>query len=138
MIRSALFAILLVFPLAPALAMEPTGQGMELLMVEEDGCIWCARWKKEIGPIYPKTDEGRKAPLRTIDKLRALPDGIATERGFFFTPTFVLLVDGVEKGRIEGYPGEDFFWGLLAQLITSVDKTTSAESRAKATTFGDR
>jgi hypothetical protein len=29
-----------------------------------------------------------------------------------------LVVDGVEKGRIEGCPGEDFFWGLLAQILT--------------------
>jgi hypothetical protein len=34
-----------------------------------------------------------------------------------FTPTFVLLVDGVERNRIEGYPGEDFFWGLLGRML---------------------
>jgi hypothetical protein len=34
-----------------------------------------------------------------------------------FTPTFVLVEDGTEAGRIEGYPGEDFFWPLLAKLI---------------------
>jgi hypothetical protein len=26
-------------------------------------------------------------------------------------------LDGVEAGRIEGYPGEDFFWPLLADMI---------------------
>lgn len=34
-----------------------------------------------------------------------------------FTPTFVLLVNGTERNRIEGYPGEDFFWGLLGQML---------------------
>ena len=34
-----------------------------------------------------------------------------------FTPTFVLVDDGREIGRIEGYPGEDFFWGLLERLL---------------------
>ncbi len=34
-----------------------------------------------------------------------------------FTPTFVLFDDGREIGRIEGYPGEDFFWGLLQNLV---------------------
>ena len=133
------FAIL---PSAPVLAMgpmgEPTGKGIELMMVEEDGCVWCARWKKEIGPIYPKTEEGKKAPLRTIDKHRGLPDGITTARGLFFTPTFVLLVDGVEAGRIEGYPGEDFFWGLLAQLVASVDKNILANSKDTPTAPGER
>nr|WP_321443010.1 thioredoxin family protein [uncultured Cohaesibacter sp.] len=97
-------------------------------MVEQEGCIWCARWNKEIGPVYPKTEEGKQAPLRRFDKHDPLPDGIHVTRGFFYTPTFVLLVDGQEKGRIEGYPGEDFFWGLLDQLVASVDKTGTAKA----------
>ncbi len=36
---------------------------VRLMMVEELGCPWCERWKAEIGPIYPKTAEGRIAPL---------------------------------------------------------------------------
>ena len=37
----------------------------DLVMVEEPGCPWCARWTAEIGPIYPKTAEGRadKEPI---------------------------------------------------------------------------
>jgi hypothetical protein len=27
------------------------------------------------------------------------------------------MVDGTEAARLEGYPGEDFFWGLLTQMI---------------------
>ena len=32
-----------------------------LIMVEEKGCVWCARWNDEISHIYPKTDEGKAA-----------------------------------------------------------------------------
>ena len=32
-------------------------------------------------------------------------------------PTFVMLNDGRETGRIEGYPGDEFFWPLLNELI---------------------
>ena len=32
----------------------------------------------------------------------------------------MLLDDGREVGRIEGYPGEDFFWFLLGELIDGV------------------
>ena len=45
------------------------------------------------------------------------PDGMTFKRPLAFTPTFVLMVDGVEISRIEGYPGEDFFWGLLEQMM---------------------
>jgi len=88
-----------------------------LMMAEEPGCIWCARWNEEIGHIYPKTDEGRTAPLRRVDISLALPDDITLARRVSFTPTFILLIDGTETARLEGYPGEDFFWGLIAQML---------------------
>lgn len=88
-----------------------------LLMAEEPGCMWCARWHAEIGPIYPKTGEGAAAPLQRIDLNDPLPADITLTRRVNFTPTFILLVDGTEKNRMEGYPGEDFFWGLLGQML---------------------
>jgi hypothetical protein len=90
----------------------------QLVMVEEDGCIWCARWDAEISAIYPKTPAGQAAPLRRIDLRGPRPDDLAFDRALYFTPTFVLMVDGTEVSRIEGYPGEDFFWGLLEQMLT--------------------
>jgi hypothetical protein len=88
-----------------------------LLMAEEPGCIWCARWNSEISAIYPKTGEGEAAPLRRINIQDPLPADIKLARRVNFTPTFVLLVEGVEQSRIEGYPGADFFWGLLARML---------------------
>lgn len=88
-----------------------------LVMVEEKGCIWCARWNEEIAHIYPKTPEGQAAPLQRIDIHAPRPDNMTFSRSLHFTPTFVLMVDGQESSRIEGYPGEDFFWGLLGQML---------------------
>jgi len=88
-----------------------------LVMVEEHGCMWCARWNDEIADIYPKTDEGRAAPLKRIDIHSNRQKGMTFKRKLTFTPTFVLVVDGIEASRIEGYPGEDFFWGLLGQML---------------------
>lgn len=89
---------------------------MRLVMVEQAGCAYCAAWDEAIGPIYPKTSEGAAAPLLKVD-MHDLPADITFARPPLFTPTFVLMQDGVEIGRIEGYPGEDFFWGLLNQMI---------------------
>lgn len=88
-----------------------------LLMAERAGCVWCDRWNAEIAPIYPKTPEGQAAPLRRVDITQPLPEDISLDRPIVFTPTFVLLENGVETGRLEGYPGEDFFWGLLSQML---------------------
>jgi hypothetical protein len=103
--------------LATALWAQVLWAETQLLMAEEPGCVWCARWNEEIAPIYPKTGEGAAAPLRRINLQDPVPADIALNRRVNFTPTFILLVDGAEMSRIEGYPGEDFFWGLLGQML---------------------
>lgn len=94
----------------------PTLADPFLLMAEEDGCFWCARWNTEIAHIYPKTAEGQSAPLKRYDLRSETPD-VELQRKVRFTPTFILVENGKEVGRIEGYPGEDFFWGLLTILL---------------------
>jgi|TARA_R110000787_G_scaffold92517_6_gene194478 hypothetical protein len=115
-LRTALFAIATSFLLAGAAFAETA-----LIMVEEQGCVWCARWNKQIAPIYPKTPEGKAAPLRRIDINAERPDDLTFARSLRFTPTFVLMIDGNEVSRIEGYPGEDFFWGLLGRMLSEAE-----------------
>lgn len=89
----------------------------ELVMVEQQGCAWCEKWDEEIAPIYPKTTESAVAPLRRMDISSDELAKLNLSMPVSYTPTFILLDGGVEKGRIEGYPGEDFFWGLLDALL---------------------
>ena len=106
-------------PLALSLALLaplPATAEVYLLMAEEAGCMWCARWNRDVGPVYPKTAEGRAAPLVRYDIHGDTPD-VDFARRVMFTPTFILVEDGQERGRIEGYPGEDFFWGLLGRML---------------------
>ena len=116
-LTTTLLSSLLALPLAFMLSTSSASAEASLIMAEEHGCIWCARWNSEIGPIYPKTSEGQAAPLRRINILEPLPEGTALSRRVTFTPTFILTVDGIERSRIEGYPEEDFFWGLLGQML---------------------
>ncbi len=110
------FALPSVLSILLLLALPPLARAAELVMVEQAGCHWCARWDDEIAHIYPKTEEGRIAPLRRVD-LRQLPEEITFTSKPVFTPTFVLVQDGEELGRLEGYNGDEFFWFLLAKLI---------------------
>ena len=90
---------------------------VRLMMVEELGCPWCDRWKAEIGPIYPKTAEGRIAPLVKVMIHDPLEDGITLKSPPIYTPTFILLNDGQEVGRIEGYQSDEFFWWFVESMI---------------------
>lgn len=105
-------SLLLIVTMLPGLA-----SAAELVMVERQGCHYCIAWKEEIGPAYPNTAMGRFAPLRVVDIADAPPDGVTFTRPAVFTPTFVLVQDGRELGRIEGYPGDNFFWGMLEMML---------------------
>jgi thioredoxin-related protein len=90
----------------------------ELVMFRRDGCPWCAAWDRELGPIYGKTEIGQRVPIRSVDVSRLDGMKITLKSPVRFTPTFVLLDGDREIGRIEGYPGPDFFWGLLENLVS--------------------
>lgn len=107
-------------------AAAPAGD-LQLLMFEQPGCIYCAKWHEEVGPEYPLTEEGKAAPLLRLQLHAPLPDGLTITAQPVFTPTFVLMHDGAEAGRIEGYPGEDFFWPLLAGLIVEAQEPPNAD-----------
>jgi hypothetical protein len=78
---------------------------MQLLMFEEPGCVWCARWNEDVGGEYPITPEGQLAPLTRLQTPRPTSRKCQPASRPRYTPTFVVLQDGTEIGRIEGYPG---------------------------------
>lgn len=104
---------------------SPPAAAAELVMLERPGCVWCARFDAEIAPAYPKTEEGQRAPLRRVDITQPWPtdlESIASER---YTPTFILVADSKEIGRIRGYPGNEFFWYLLGGILSELDAPTA-------------
>lgn len=98
----------------------PSVQAAELVMFERAGCEWCARWDEEIGPVYPSTPEAACAPLRRVDIDAPRPDDLSDIAAIVYTPTFVLVDAGQEVARLIGYPGEDFFWPLLADRLAKL------------------
>ena len=106
--------------LVAAILASPAVAETRLMMVEEEGCPWCVRWNSDVGDIYAVTDEGKIAPLWRHDINDPAPEGVVFTSEPQFAPTFILLVDGIEVNRIEGYPGEGFFWGLLGMMLADL------------------
>ena len=113
--KALIAALLLLAAVLPAAA-EP---GLRLLMAEKKDCVYCLAWDRNVGPGYGASAAGRAAPLMRVDIHGPYPDGLVLERRPFVTPTFILLDDGVEIGRLEGYMTAQQFHaalnGLLAQ-----------------------
>jgi thioredoxin-related protein len=112
--------IVLTGAMSIALTVAPA-RAAELVMFEQPGCVWCETFDREIAPVYGKTDEGRRAPLRRVDSAGLMPQDLAFIEVEKLTPLFVLVDHGREVGRIRGYPGEDNFWGLLGALIKKIN-----------------
>ena len=89
----------------------------ELVLFETEGCEWCEQWHENIGVIYAKTPEGKFAPLRRVEIANEPPADLKHLRAAAFTPTFVVVEQGQEVGRIIGHPGDNFFWPLLTQIL---------------------
>lgn len=119
MIKTFCAALLMAFACMTTVSAQVVPDGVALIMAEEEGCMWCAAWNRDIATEYPITAEGRAAPLVRINIHKPLPDGLKLESKLRFTPTFVLVRDGQEISRLEGYAGEHFFWGLLQRMLTN-------------------
>ena len=94
----------------------------ELLMATRENCAYCKAWEIQVGAGYHKTAEGRIAPLRRIhiSEFPRLP--YSFREPVRYTPTFILVQDNAEIGRILGYSDEAMFWGLLDQLLNRLDR----------------
>jgi len=89
-------------------------------MYRQPGCHYCLTWDRVVGPVYPKSDLGKQVPIRMVDLKQLDQPRVELARLVIYTPTFVLIDDSREVGRIEGYPGEDFFWARLEKLVRSL------------------
>ena len=88
-------------------------------MIEDKSCPYCELWREEIGPGYGMTIEGKIAPIKIIHMTDTMPTGIDPHKPLHYTPTFVLMVDDKEASRLLGYPGADFFYPHIQQMLKS-------------------
>ena len=109
-------ALLLVLAVG-CMAAAASARAAELVMFDDPTCVWCRRWLAEVGPGYPKTEEGRRAPLRRVYVRNQAQSGVALKSAVTGTPTFVLADEGREIGRIVGYPGAEYFYPMLGELL---------------------
>ena len=101
--------------LLPARAASLFDGSNHLVMVDDAGCVYCAKWDREVRQSYEASPEGQFAPL-TRQRLGS-PQLSGLGR-LAYTPTFVLIVRGQEAGRIVGYAGADFFWVEIDRLFS--------------------
>src|SRR4051812_9334327 len=113
--------LLAAISLALGLLLAVQAQAAELVMFEQGGCVYCARWNRDVAPIYDKTAEARVLPLRRVDIGQQNAAGVSLAEPVRYTPTFVVAEGGREIGRITGYINDESFWGLLGTLAAKLE-----------------
>lgn len=105
---------------AGILLSQASARASELVMFDQAGCIYCQRWERDVGAVYDKTAEAVVLPLRRVDIQNQKTSGVVLAAPVRFTPTFVVVDNGREVGRITGYSNDDAFWGLLGGLAAKL------------------
>ena len=97
-------------------------------MFEQKACPFCEAFNREIAPDYPESAAGRAAPLRHVDIWQSRTGGVESLDPAVFTPTFVLVENGREVGRLMGYPGRRYFYQEIEPLIARLAKPHAAQA----------
>ncbi len=96
---------------------EKAPTGAELIAFEAPGCRYCPIFRRDVAPTYAATRAGKVAPLRYLDINDRAADTLRLARPITMVPTVVLVQDGVEIGRIDGYVGRENMHHILNTLL---------------------
>jgi len=93
-------------------------RSLELVFITSEYCPFCKAWERDVGQIYDSTPYALKARLRRVDLGdvdSTLPAGAVK---VFGTPTFLIVENNTEIGRIEGYQSSEMFFWALSEYIS--------------------
>lgn len=104
-----------------SIAFVGTATAAELIYIADPSCAPCKLFDRQVAPLYPKTGEARLAPLRSLPFGQPLPAAYGYIVAPRAAPTFVLVDNGRELGRFEGYSSDELFWMNLSVLLRTLD-----------------
>lgn len=90
---------------------------LELLVFEVEGCTYCDVMRRDVLPRYRSAPVGAEAPMRFVDINKVDTDTLALRGALRVVPTVVLMKDGKEVERIDGYTGPETFFQLVARML---------------------
>ncbi len=88
---------------------------LELVMISSKSCFYCKAFMKEVGKSYDREDLPLAITYRKCYKIDGKKNCLKT--GAHFIPTFVIVDDGEEVGRIVGYTGKWNFFHNLDKML---------------------
>ena len=95
---------------------EAQGGDFRLIMFTSEDCPACQAWEREIGSVYKKSEYQVEFPITRVDFSAGAPSWLVINESLRGTPTFVIMKNGQEIGRITGFTGPEMFWWQLSSF----------------------
>lgn len=92
---------------------------LELVVMEAEGCTYCELFRRDVLPAYQVSERAKDMPIRFLDINDATPETLGLESDIDIVPTFIVLKNHKEVGRIPGYMGPEFFFHSINHLVSS-------------------
>lgn len=92
---------------------------LQLVVMEAEGCIYCSIFRRDVLPSYEISERGKDMPVRFVDVNDVLKTGIELQSPIDILPTFVIVKDNHEIGRVPGYMGPEDFFHAINYLLSS-------------------
>ena len=105
------FALALTFAAFPQTAAADS----RLIMVTSDYCPSCQAWELDVGKVYDKSPYATTLPLTRVEIGSKIPGGVTFQKPVVGTPTFLIIHNGQEIGRQNGYIDAEMFWWWLSE-----------------------
>jgi len=107
---------LLAISIGGAVSVKAADSRGQLVMITSSHCPWCEAFEDDVGKGYDRTEEALIYPLRRHDFYQEMPNDLVHLTPATMTPTFIVMRDGMEVGRIVGYPGAELFWWQISKF----------------------
>ena len=104
------FALALIFVASP----QNAAADSRLIMVTSDYCPSCQAWELDVGKVYDKSPYAKTLPLTRVEIGDKMPGGVTFQKPVVGTPTFLIIHNGQEIGRQNGYIDAEMFWWWLS------------------------
>ena len=105
------FALALTF----AASLQTAAADSRLIMVTSDYCPSCQAWELDVGKVYDKSPYAITLPLTRVEIGSKMPGGVTFQKPVIGTPTFLIIYNGQEIGRQNGYIDAEMFWWWLSE-----------------------
>lgn len=100
-------------------AATPSGR-LQLIVMEAPGCIYCGVFRRDVLPSFAASERGKELSVRFLDVNDLERANLTLETSIDIVPTFVLVQDLREVGRIPGYVGPAAFFQSISHLLSAL------------------